>query len=257
MTSQLPGEVRRYVDMWALPGVHPTNIEILQQLKTADTHHFTKNMDVVGTVSEQDRESQRWKKTHLLGVRTDIWRPDKKEMTDSLNSLKEKRRLELKKQIKRGGRLDSKQAAQLDEQLEQDLLMQTETGEIEKRRLVLKLFKTTGTRVRWCGTIEEVTTSEVHNSIGSNRTLLTTAVMLPRSEFVTSIQENHRTFRFPSIFTFCFYDDHRMWHLSLKQRWFSLGVDFEVEVEKNRSENWMANSSRLGRIVSCDSTSTH
>lgn len=230
MARRSPREVSRYVDMWALPGVHPTNVELLQQLKTADTHHFTKNMDVVGTVSELDNETRRWEKTHMIGVRTDVWRPDKKEMARSLKSIQSKRRTELKQQIKRGGRLDTKQSTLLDESIEKDLVMQMDSGDIEKRRLVLKLFKTTATRVRWCGTIEEVTTTEIHNSIGSKRRLLTTAVMLPRTEFITYVQENHRTFRVPSIFTFCYYDDDRMWHLTLKQRWFSLGVDFDVEV---------------------------
>ena len=238
MASRFSYEVQRYVDMWALPGVHPTNVELLQQLKTADTHHFTKNMDVVGTVSQRDNETRRWNKTHMLGVRTDVWSPEKDELARSLKIIKSKRKTELKQQIKRGGRLDAKQASQLDESLEKDAIMKLGEGDIQNRRLVLKLFKTTATRVRWCGTLEEITTTEVHNSIGSKRRLLTTAVMLPRTAFITQIQENHRTFRVPSIFTFCFVNDDRMWHLSLKQRWFSMGVDFDVE----------ANSKRIGKL---------
>ena len=234
MASQSSQEVCRFVDMWALPGVHPTNLELLQQLKTADTQHFTKNMDVVGTVSERDPESRKWQKTHMVGIRTDVWRLDDSELANSLNILKSKREAELKRRIKRSGRLNTKQSAMLEEHLEQDLIMQMQTGELEKRRLVLKLFKTTATRVRWCGTIEEITTTEVHNSIGSKRNLLTTAVMLPRTEFLTYVQENHRTFRVPSIFTFCFYDNEHMSHVSLKQRWFSLGVDYDIEVGGQR-----------------------
>ena len=109
--------------------------------------------------------------------------------------------------------------------------MQLQSDEIEKRRLVLKLFKTTGERVRWCGTIEQVTATEVHNSIGSKRSLLTMVVMLPRNQTVTYIQQNHRTFRIPSLFTFCYYDERRMWHLTLKRRWISIGADFDVECE--------------------------
>jgi len=234
MARPKPQGVSRYIDMWALPGVHPTNLELLQQLKTADSQHFTKNMDVVGTVAELDNESGRWEKTHMIGVRTDVWKPDKAELARSLKVIHSKRRAELKKQIKRGGRLDAKQATLLDENLEQDLIMKMSAGDIQSRRLVLKLFKSNAKRVRWCGTIEEVTTTEVHNSIGSKRRLLTTAVMLPRTEVVTYVQENHRTFRVPSIFTFCFYDNRRMWHLSLKQRWFSLGVDLDVEADTRR-----------------------
>ena len=40
-----PEERRRYVDMWALPGMHASNVEFLQKLKTADTNHFTTHMD--------------------------------------------------------------------------------------------------------------------------------------------------------------------------------------------------------------------
>ena len=205
MGEQSSPQLRRFVDMWALPGVHPTNLELLQQLKTADTQHFTKNMDVVGTVSERDPENRKWEKTHLVGIRTDVWRLDESELANSLSILKAKRQAELKRRIKRSGRLNSKQAAMLDEHLEQDLIMQMQTGELEKRRLVLKIFKTTATRVRWCGTIEEITTTEIHNSIGSKRSLLTTAIMLPRCEYLTYIQENH-----------------------------SLGVDFDVEVGGER-----------------------
>jgi hypothetical protein len=109
--------------------------------------------------------------------------------------------------------------------------MNTCSDEIERRRLVLKLFKTTTERVRWCGTIEQVTTTEIHNSIGSNRSLLTLVVMLPRTEMVTYIQQNHRTFRIPSLFTLGFYDDKRMWNLTLKRRWVSIGADFDVEAD--------------------------
>ena len=55
-----PQERRRYVDMWAVPGMHPSNVEFLQKLKTADTNHFTTHMDAVGTVSELNNESGKW-----------------------------------------------------------------------------------------------------------------------------------------------------------------------------------------------------
>ena len=223
--------VRRYIDMWALPGAHPTNLELLQQLKTADTHHFTKHMDVVGTVSEQSRKSSKWEKTHLVGVRTDVWRPDEQELAKSLEAIKRKREAELKDRVRKNGRLTAAQARRLGDAIANDDIMQMHTREIEKRRLVLKLFKTTGKRVRWCGTIEQVTATEVHNSIGSRRCLLTFVTMLPGREFVTYVQQNHRTFRVPSIFTFCYYEDGRMWHLSLNRHWVSLGADYDVEAD--------------------------
>lgn len=231
MPKKEPEECRRYVDMWALPGMHASNVEFLQKLKTADTNHFTTHMDTVGTVSEMNNESGKWEKTHLIGLRTDVWKADAEELDDALDVLQHQRRQELKKEIKKHGRLNDKQQKQLDEKLQEDDVMNMASGDIERRRLVLKLFKTTGDRVRWSGTIEQVTTTEIHNSIGSNRSLLTMVVMLPRMDMVTYIQQNHRTFRIPSLFTFGFYDDKRMWNLTLKRRWISIGADFDVEAD--------------------------
>ncbi|QDT04179.1 hypothetical protein K227x_25680 [Rubripirellula lacrimiformis] len=231
MGKKDPVPSRRYLDMWALPGMHPSNVDILQQMKTADTNHFTTHMDTVGTVAEQDLESGSWATTHMLGLRTDVWKVDGAELEDALEVMRDQRRQTLKKQIKKTGRLSAKQKADLDAQLEDDDVMQMEPGEIEKRRLVLKLFKTSTDRVRWCGTIEQVTMTEVHNSIGSKRNLLTMVVMLPRSEHVTYIQQNHRTFRIPSIFTFGFFDGQQMHHVAIKRKWVSIGADFEVECD--------------------------
>ena len=228
--TDLP-ESHRYVDMWALPGMHPSNSELLQTLKTADTNHFTKGMDVVGTVSTHHRQSGDWQETHLVGLRSDVWTADKHELAAALKSVRARRKKELKEEIKRSGRLDEQQSAALDHQIDADAIMKMQGSDIERRRLVLKLFKTTGTRVRWCGTIEEITTTEVHNSIGSKRSLLTMVVMLPRSQYVTHVQQNHRTFRVPAIFTFSYYVDQRMWHLSLKRQWLSMGADFVVEAD--------------------------
>lgn len=214
-----------------MPGMHPTNVEILQKMKTADTNHFTTHMDTVGTVSEQDNESGSWEKTHMVGLRTDIWKVDGDELQDALEVMRDQRRQELKKEIKRSGRLNDKQKKQLDERLADDDVMKLEPGEIEKRRLVLKLFKTSTDRVQWRGTIEQVTMTEVHNSIGSNRNLLTMVVMLPRTEHVTYIQQNHRTFRIPSVFTFGFFDGGRMHHVTLKRRWISIGADFDIDCD--------------------------
>jgi len=66
-------EATRYVDMWALRSVHPTNIDLLQQLKTADDRQFGANMDVCGTISEKDLNTGDWEKTHIVGIRADAW----------------------------------------------------------------------------------------------------------------------------------------------------------------------------------------
>ena len=166
-----------YVDMWALRSVHPTNIELLQRLKSGDDRQFGANMDVCGTVSRQDSKTGSWSRSHIVGLRSDVW--------DSA----------------------------------------------DHHRLVMKLFKSTGERIRWTGTVEEVTTREVHNSIGSCRPVLSLAVLLPGYEYVVAVQQNHRTFRIPSVFTFSFFDEkrERMWYISLKRKWFSFGADFVIE----------------------------
>lgn len=222
---------RRLVDMWALPGLHPSNVELLQKLKTADSHQFTTNMDCVGQISDRDPETKTWQKTHLVGVRTDVWKPDAEELDGVLNALKKQRQADLKKQIKRSGRLNDEQKEQLESTIQDCAVMQMTSSDLVSRRLVLKLFKTTGTRVRWVGTLEQVTTNEVHNSIGSNRALLSLAVMLPRTKVVTTIQQNHRTFRIPSVFTSGFYDGERMWNVVLKRRWISLGPHFDIQAD--------------------------
>jgi hypothetical protein len=230
MAKREPRDCRRYIDMWALPGMHPSNVELLQLMKTADTNHFTKQMNSVGTVSTQDSETGDWQKTHMLGLRTDVWSADKAEMEDAVEVLQGQRRSELKKTIKKNGRLSNKQKAELEELVAQDCVMNMEYGDIEKRRLVIKLFKTTTERVQWCGTIEQVTTTEIHNSIGTGKSLLTMMVMLPRTDCVTTIQQNHRTFRIPSLFTFAFHHEGQMHHVLLKRKWLSVGADFEIEV---------------------------
>jgi hypothetical protein len=167
----------------------------------------------------------------MFGIRSDVWDPDQENMQKTLNSLREGRRDQLRREIKRSGRLSAKQSAQLDEQIRRDPVMSMRASDIEHRRLVIKMFKTTGERIRWDGTIEEVTTREVHNSIGSRRAVLSLAVLLPDYEYVVMIQQNHRTFRIPSVFTFSFYDEDqdRVRYVSINRKWISIGADFTIE----------------------------
>jgi hypothetical protein len=167
----------RYVDMWAFINLHPTNIDLVQRLKSSDDRQFGANMDVCGSVSCQDVQTSDWDKTHIVGIRSDVWES------------------------------------------------------AEHSRLVMKMFKSTGKRIRWAGTIEEITTREVHNSIGSRRPVLTLAVILPGYEYIVNVQQNHRTFRIPSIFTFCFHEEKqdRVWYINLKRKWISLGADYVIE----------------------------
>jgi hypothetical protein len=167
----------RYVDMWAFKSLSPSNIDLLQRLKSGDDRQFGANMDVCGTISEQCKKTEDWDSTHIVGIRDDVWSSD------------------------------------------------------DHRRLVMKMFKSTGKRIRWTGTVEEITTREVHNSMGSRRAVLSLAVLLPGYEYVVMVQQNHRTLRIPSIFTFSFYDENskRVSYVTLKRRWFSFGADFIVE----------------------------
>ena len=225
--------VRRYVDMWAFLGMHPTNLEILQRLKSSDDRQFGANMDVCGTVSERDPKTGKWNSTYMVGIRSDIWSPDQEELEKTVNALQSQRRDHTRRKIKKSGHLTDKQRAKLDELLADDSLMQMAANEIEKRRLVMKLFRTTGQRIRWTGTVEELTTREVHNSIGSKRAVLSMVGILPGYEYLTLIQQNHRTFRIPGIYTLCFHDETHMrtWYINIKRKWVSMGADFVLEAE--------------------------
>ncbi len=230
MTPAFENECRRYVDMWAAPGLHPSNIELLQRLKGADSQHFTKGMQVIGTISEQDGPAG-WLQTHLIGLRADAWRPAAREVKRTLLAIKKQRRLWHKQSIRARGALTEAQSERLDAKLADDELWNLEAADIESRRLVLKLFKNTGQTTRWCGTIEEVTSAEIHNSIGTRRSLITFLAILPQTQYVTTIQENHRTFRFPAMFSLSYFDGQRMWYVRLQQRWVSFGPDFDVYVD--------------------------
>ncbi len=224
---------RRYVDMWILGSLHPTNISLLQRLKSADDRQFGTNMDVCGTVADFDPESSNWSKTHLVGIRSDVWSPDEHELQKSLNRMQRDRRELLQQGVKRSGRLNARQQQRLDTAIGRDSVMDLTVDDVEKRRLVLKLFKTTSERMRWCGTIEELTTREIHNTIGSRRRLLTLTAILPGYEYLTEVQQNHRTFRIPSLYTFCFHDEklQRMWYICIKRKWISWGADFDIVTE--------------------------
>lgn len=225
--------LNRYVDMWAVPGIHPTNSEFLQSYKMADTQQFTRGMDVVGTISEQDQEGS-WDQNCLIGIRTDIWKPDQNEVSDTLKNLREKRRKQLKKVIKKSGKLNARQESKLQEQLEQDKIMKLQCDDIEQRRLVLKLFRTGGKRLNWCGTLEQLVTNEMQNSLGSKRPLLSFAVILPRYEYIIRFTQNHRSIFASKVFSFSYFYDGRMYPVCLCQRWGSIVPDYQILVDDER-----------------------
>lgn len=231
MSTQKTPECDRYVKLWALPGLHPSNLKLFQILKEVDTSQFTKNMDSVGTVSELDPATGQWKDNSLIAMRTDAWSPGAAESERTLKALQDERREKLRQEIKGHGHLDPKQTKQFEDELAEDPVMKLQPGDVECQRLVLKLFRTTGKTLTWAGTIEEVMTSELEMSLGCNSPLITLAVVLPRSSFVTTLQQDHRTFRLPSIFSFPFFHDDKTYYVLLKRRWLSLGAEFDVVVE--------------------------
>lgn len=223
----------RYVDMWGVPGLHPTNVDIVQKLRTAEDRQFGANMDTCGTASDRDTKSDDWEKTHLVGVRTDIWKPSEKDRKRALNTLKKKRKEQMRREIKQRGRLSKDEKLFLDNAVAGDETMNMDESDVDKSRLVLKLFRTTGKNIRWIGTIEEMTTHEIHNSLGTKHPMLSFALNLSGYDYVTTINQNHRTFRIPAVFTFSYYDEKhdRMWYIEIKRKWFSIGRDFIIEAQ--------------------------
>ncbi|WP_417848344.1 hypothetical protein [Thalassoglobus sp.] len=221
----------RYVDMWAFMGLHPTNIDLLQKLKKAEDQRFGANMDVCGTISEKNMKNGEWKQSHMVGIRTDIWNPDAAQQSSILNRLQSDRQAQLRKEIKRSGRLSQSQTKNLERQLERDPVNKMRPQDIENRRLVMKIFKTTGEQIRWTGSVEEMVTRELHNSLGVKRTILSFATNLQGYDYMTYMQENNRTFRIPSIFSFSYFDERlqKMWYLKIKRKWISIGADFVIE----------------------------
>lgn len=228
----IPEGAHRYVDMWAFPGVHPTNIEFLQRLKMADDRQFTGNMEVSGTVLEKDLKSGKWVQTHLAALRSDAWKPKPATQQKKLEAMQQDRMEVLRRQIKQSGSLSAAQTERLHKQMLKDPVLKLQPQEIEGRRLVMKLFRSTD-RVRWVGSMEEVMTSEVHNSIASHRPLLSMTASLEGHRYLTDVQENFRRFRFPAIFSFCYFQmkRERMWYISIRRKWISIGADFVIETE--------------------------
>ena len=226
----------RYIDMWMFPGMHPTNVDLLQRLKSADDRQFTTNMDVVGTVSEYDADKRGWIESYQVGLRTDIWTPDQQEQQDTVRKLQQLRKQELREEIKSSGRLNSTESALLEHRLQDDAVMSLKPGDVETRRLVLKHFRSTGTRIRWVGSLEELTSWELANSLAAKNPLLSLSVNLSEIDLFTVIQQHHQRFRYPATYGFCFLDEstRRVLNITIKRKWVSVGADFTIEADGKR-----------------------
>ncbi|MDF1814198.1 MAG: hypothetical protein P1V20_18480 [Verrucomicrobiales bacterium] len=225
----------RLVDMWAAPGLNPTNIDVLTKLKSAEDRQFSKNMAITGKIFDKDTEAKTDDETHIIGIRTDIWKPSKEDRERSLNAIKKKRKQELRDQIKSGGRLTQAEKTKLEAKVDNDDMMSMDSKNVDKARLVLKLFRSTGKNINWKGSLEELTVREVHQSLGSKKALITFAINLPGYEYLVQIQQCRRFFR-PAVFSFAYLNDktEEMWYIDLKKYWFSWGIDYHIEAQGKR-----------------------
>ena len=232
VTGERQSRQTRLVDMWIAPGLNPTNIEILGKLKTAEDRQFSKNMAVTGKIFDEDREKRGKEETHLIGIRSDTWKPSRESRQRALSAIQKRRAKELKDQNK-GAQLSPADKATLEEQLASDEVMNAGEWDIDKARLVLKMFRTTGSNIRWRGSIEELCVAELQHSLGSKVPLLSFAVVLPDYEFVTHIHQDRRFLRIPPAYSFAYYQEgtDRMWYVELLCHWVSLGIDFRVTAQ--------------------------
>jgi hypothetical protein len=225
----------RFVDMWIAPGLNPTNIDILKKLKSADDRQFSRNMAVTGKGFDEDREAHHREETQVFGIRTDVWRPSKEVREKTLVAMQKQAAKE-----ERAAKSKEKSVSRdtSDGELDHLVLEDSEPApitadDIDKSRLVLKMFRNTSTRIRWQGTIEEMTVREIQNSLGSRRALISFAALLEDYEHLIIIQENHRLFRIPPSYSFSFYQPKtdRMWYIDLDCHWVSIGVDFTIRAQ--------------------------
>lgn len=225
----------RLVDMWIAPGLNPTNIEILTKLKSAEDRQFSKNMSVSGKLFEEDRQERSKEETHLIGIRTDVWKPSREARQRALAAIQKRRVKELREQTK-GSQLPAADRIALDEALAADETMNASNADVDKSRLVLKMFRTTGASIRWRGSIEELSVQEIQRSLGSRVPLASFAVILPDYEYVTHVQQNRRFLRLPPSYSFAYYQEatDRMWYVDLLCYWVSLGIDYHICAQGRR-----------------------
>ncbi|MEQ1843701.1 MAG: hypothetical protein ABL994_25135, partial [Verrucomicrobiales bacterium] len=92
---------------------------------------------------------------------------------------------------------------------------------------------TTASKIRWQGTIEELTVREIQNSLGARHTLASFACILADYEHLIIIQENHRLLRIPPSYSFSYHQASadRMWYIDLDCHWVSLGIDYTIRAQ--------------------------
>jgi len=48
----------RLVDMWAAPGLNPSNIDVISKLKSAEDRQFSKGMEITGKIFDKDTDKK-------------------------------------------------------------------------------------------------------------------------------------------------------------------------------------------------------
>lgn len=233
VTGQKQRHLSRLVDMWIAPGLNPTNIEILTKLKTAEDRQFSKNMAVTGKMFDEDKRDRSREESHLIGIRFDLWKPTREARERALAAIQRRRAKELRDQKKQALALSPDEKALLEEEQTADALMNAEEQDVDKSRLVLKMFRTTGNSIRWRGSIEELSASEIHQSLGSRAALASFAVVLAEHEYVTHIHQCRRFLRLPPSYSFAYYQEasDRIWYIDLLCHWVSLGIDYRITAQ--------------------------
>lgn len=234
VTGAKQGRHTRLVDMWIAPALNPTNIELLTKLKSAEDRQFSKSMAVTGKAFDEDRQNRSREETHLIGIRADVWKPSRVARKRALAAIQKRRTRELKGQKKKGAApLTDEQKAALEEQLALDGTLNATAKDLDKSRLVLKMFRTTGSSIRWRGSLEELSVTELQQSLGSRVPLASFAVILPDYEYVTHIRQNRRFWRIPPSYSFAYYQQStdRMWYVDLLCYWVSLGIDYHISAQ--------------------------
>lgn len=119
-------------------------------------------------------------------------------------------------------------------------------GEVPpNQRFVLRMFNCENDSYKWDGSLEEMPSREVSNTLKKEEPLKTFCVFLRTKEevpFATLIEEGAEeiaklgflTWRRPAMFAFSYYqkDTERMWQIVLRRRIFCLGTDFKVMAGK-------------------------
>jgi hypothetical protein len=111
--------------------------------------------------------------------------------------------------------------------------------DIGKKRLIIKWFNMES--VGFLGSIEEMVADSITNSIGSDDTIASFRIVLPRYKYVINILKNHtRLPKIGEIFSFCLMDEdkkkkQKKWQVfTFDEKRLTIGSDWEVLLGEDR-----------------------